>query len=117
MPQTPNPSYDRPNRLKAREDSVIRWGELLEKFRSVQDRAKRTNRPQSQMGTLQPPPQTPVESTKDKAPAPEASRGPSRPLSAADGAVRNPGPAHKAKSSLGNFSRLTSSVGAKKAKK
>jgi vacuole morphology and inheritance protein 14 len=39
---TPAPSnYDRPNRLKGREDGIIRWGELLEKFRSVQDRARR----------------------------------------------------------------------------
>lgn len=34
-------SYDRPNRLKGREDGNIRWVELLEKFRSVQDRARR----------------------------------------------------------------------------
>ena len=38
-------NYDRSNRLKGREDSVIRWNELLEKFRSVQDRARRAQRP------------------------------------------------------------------------
>ncbi|TPX09601.1 uncharacterized protein E0L32_009202 [Thyridium curvatum] len=37
-------SYDRPTRLKGREDSIIRWNELLEKFRSVQDRARRAQR-------------------------------------------------------------------------
>lgn len=37
-------SFDRPNRLKGREDGMIRWGELLEKFRSVQDRARRAQR-------------------------------------------------------------------------
>ncbi|PHH79421.1 hypothetical protein CDD80_4874 [Ophiocordyceps camponoti-rufipedis] len=36
------PNYDRPSRLKGREDGNIRWVELLEKFRSVQDRTKRT---------------------------------------------------------------------------
>ncbi|KAI0012409.1 vacuole morphology and inheritance protein [Xylariaceae sp. FL0662B] len=34
-------SYDRPNRLgKGRDDGIIRWDQLLEKFRSVQDRAR-----------------------------------------------------------------------------
>ncbi|KAG5950859.1 hypothetical protein E4U53_004292 [Claviceps sorghi] len=37
-------SYDRPNRLKGREDSGIKWFELLEKFRSVQERARRVQR-------------------------------------------------------------------------
>ncbi|KAK4146613.1 vacuolar protein 14 C-terminal Fig4p binding-domain-containing protein [Dichotomopilus funicola] len=42
---TPNASsFDRPNRLKGREEGIIRWGELLEKFRSVQDRARRSRR-------------------------------------------------------------------------
>jgi vacuole morphology and inheritance protein 14 len=37
-------SFDRPNRLKGREDGIIRWTELLEKFRSVQERARRAQR-------------------------------------------------------------------------
>ncbi|CAG9991343.1 unnamed protein product [Clonostachys byssicola] len=41
---TSNSNYDRPNRLKGREDSGIRWVELLEKFRSVQERARRAQR-------------------------------------------------------------------------
>ncbi|KAK0387113.1 hypothetical protein NLU13_5426 [Sarocladium strictum] len=43
---TPSTSsnYDRPNRLKGREDGNIRWVELLEKFRSVQERARRAQR-------------------------------------------------------------------------
>ncbi|KAB5542636.1 vacuolar protein 14 C-terminal Fig4p binding-domain-containing protein [Coniochaeta sp. 2T2.1] len=43
---TPGSStYDRPNRLKGgREDGIIRWNELLEKFRSVQERARRAQR-------------------------------------------------------------------------
>lgn len=39
------PSFDRPNRLtKGREEGIIRWAELLEKFRSVQERARRAQR-------------------------------------------------------------------------
>ena len=38
-------SFDRPNRLKSREDGIIRWNELLEKFRSVQERQRRSQRP------------------------------------------------------------------------
>jgi len=38
-------SFDRPNRLKGREDGIIRWTELLEKFRTVQERARRLQRP------------------------------------------------------------------------
>ncbi|KAL2024785.1 hypothetical protein VTK56DRAFT_5606 [Thermocarpiscus australiensis] len=38
------PTFDRPNRLKGREEGIIRWGELLEKFRTVQERARRLQR-------------------------------------------------------------------------
>ena len=42
---TPSSSnYDRPNRLKGREEGPIRWDQLLEKFRSVQDKARRAQR-------------------------------------------------------------------------
>lgn len=38
-------SFERPNRLKAREEmGGIRWTELLEKFRTVQERARRQSR-------------------------------------------------------------------------
>lgn len=43
-PATSSSGYDRPNRLKGREEGGIRWVELLEKFRAVQDRAKRIHR-------------------------------------------------------------------------
>jgi vacuole morphology and inheritance protein 14 len=42
--QAGSSNFERPNRLKGREDGIIRWGELLEKFRSVQERARRANR-------------------------------------------------------------------------
>lgn len=38
-------SYDRSSRLKGRDEGSIRWNELLEKFRSVQDRSRRAQRP------------------------------------------------------------------------
>ncbi|KAK3313902.1 vacuolar protein 14 C-terminal Fig4p binding-domain-containing protein [Apodospora peruviana] len=42
---TPSAStFDRPNRLKGREEGIIRWNELLEKFRMVQERARRLQR-------------------------------------------------------------------------
>ncbi|KAF4957273.1 hypothetical protein FGADI_3177 [Fusarium gaditjirri] len=43
-PTTSSSNFDRPNRLKSREDGNIRWVELLEKFRSVQERARRAQR-------------------------------------------------------------------------
>jgi vacuole morphology and inheritance protein 14 len=44
----PTPAYERPNRLKGREESHIKWSELLDKFRSVQERARRRMQPQQQ---------------------------------------------------------------------
>ncbi|CAI4214594.1 unnamed protein product [Parascedosporium putredinis] len=41
-------SYDRPPRLKGREEGIIRWSELLEKFRTVQERARRAQRHMSE---------------------------------------------------------------------
>ncbi|KFY32301.1 hypothetical protein V493_00332 [Pseudogymnoascus sp. VKM F-4281 (FW-2241)] len=40
---TTQSTYDRPNRLKGR-DEGIRWGELLDKFRSVQEKSRRAQR-------------------------------------------------------------------------
>ena len=45
-PANSGPSnFDRSSRLKGRDEGGIRWNELLEKFRSVQDRARRAQRP------------------------------------------------------------------------
>lgn len=38
-------NYDRPNRLKGRDEAGIRWVELLDKFKSVQEKARRSLRP------------------------------------------------------------------------
>ncbi|KAL2268130.1 hypothetical protein VTJ83DRAFT_2976 [Remersonia thermophila] len=45
-------SFDRPARLKGREEGIIRWNELLEKFRSVQERARRLQHPGGGAGDL-----------------------------------------------------------------
>lgn len=52
---TPGPTTsfsDRPNRLKSRDDASIRWNELLEKFRSTQERVRRTQQRQSMPNML-----------------------------------------------------------------
>ncbi|KAI1007204.1 hypothetical protein K3495_g1013 [Podosphaera aphanis] len=41
---TGSSTFERSSRLKGREDSGIKWHDLLEKFKSVQDRAKRLQR-------------------------------------------------------------------------
>lgn len=42
---TPAAEYNRPNRLKGREENSIRWTDLFEKFRAVQEKARRAQRP------------------------------------------------------------------------
>lgn len=45
-PANAGPSnFDRSSRLKGRDEQGIRWNELLEKFKSVQERARRSQRP------------------------------------------------------------------------
>lgn len=43
-PATPSATFDRPNRLKAREESIIKWADLLDKFKTVQEKARRGQR-------------------------------------------------------------------------
>ena len=114
-PPTPTTAFDRPNRLKVREEGAIKWVELLEKFKSVQERARRANRQHNPAHDGPSAPNGNVEPSKEKAP-PDAPKQFLRP-SSAEGISRPQAPGHKAKSSLGNFSRLTSSVGVKKGKK
>lgn len=39
------PAFDRASRLKGRDEGGIRWNDLLEKFKNVQERARRAQRP------------------------------------------------------------------------
>lgn len=112
------PAFDRPNRLKAKEDGAIKWVELLEKFKSVQEKARRAHRLQNQVEDGTPSNTAAIEASKEKV-LPGMPKPPLRPPSAA-GTTQRPvpnGPLHKPKSSLGNFSRLTGGVGARKGKK
>ena len=126
---TTSTSFDRPNRLKPREEGAIKWNELLEKFKSVQEKAKRANRMQGagEEGTftMMAPGSAGREIGAQKAlpEVPKQSVG-GRPTSA-DSAQR-PGPApvptptapvHKPKSSLGHLGRFAGNVAGRKGKK
>jgi len=118
-PPTPTAAFDRPNRLKAREEGTIRWGDLLEKFKSVQEKARRLQRSQNRIDDGTPAPRPALDTDKEKA-LPDAPKQTLRPSSAGSATQRAPtpgGPLHKPKSSLGNFGRLTGGVGRQKAKK
>ncbi|KAF4552453.1 putative vacuole morphology and inheritance protein 14 [Elsinoe fawcettii] len=123
----PGSFADRPNRLKSREDPGIRWTELLEKFRSTQERARRAHQRatmpglSSSLGLLGPEDEirqngrsTPV--SRNAAPMPSSGPpGGLRPGSAAS--LHRPPPApvqappgaghQKSKSGLSQFSRFT----------
>lgn len=118
-PPTPTAAFDRPNRLKAREEGIIRWTELLEKFKSVQEKAKRLQRSQNRLDDGTPAQQPLPDTDKEKA-LPDVPKHGLRPASAGSTTQRAPtpsGPLHKPKSSLGNFGRLTGGVGKQKGKK
>lgn len=117
-PPTPAAAFDRPNRLKAREEGGIKWAELLEKFKAVQEKARRAHKlDQVEDGT--PSTKGANDANKEKA-LPEVPKQSLRPASAGSTAQRPPppsAPTHKPKSSLGNFGRLTGGVGGRKGKK
>lgn len=132
-PVTTNSTFDRPNRLKSREESVIKWGELLEKFKSVQEKARRAQGMATRLheGRNDAPPRAADQDSKQAALAAEPLRRdkalPEVPKQAArptpDGHVNaRPAPAptgplggvaqgHKSKSSLGHLGRLAAGVG------
>ncbi|KAI4207942.1 MAG: hypothetical protein LQ346_000279 [Caloplaca aetnensis] len=120
-PPTPTAAFDRPNRLKGREEGVIRWVELLDKFKAVQERARRAKLSQSQVDDTASAPAAESDGSKDKGfLLPDGQKPGLRPLSAGSGVQRPPpptGPLHKPKSSLGNLGRFTSGVGGRKGKK
>ena len=51
-------TFERPNRIKTRDEGGVRWVELLEKFRTMQERARRPGRPglAGGEGGMMPPP-------------------------------------------------------------
>lgn len=108
---TPSGSnFGGPNRLKGREDGIIRWNELLEKFRSVQERARRAQRrggdndEPSSLGLSE------LRLSEDKS-AKESKAGPPVPLKDPPA----PAPAPAKRSGLGRqFGRLGGAVGRSK---
>ncbi|POS72951.1 vacuole morphology and inheritance protein [Diaporthe helianthi] len=105
-------SFDRPNRLKGREEGIIRWAELLEKFRSVQERARRAQRlggdrddqPTLGVGDLR------ILDAAEMAPPKTVVGRAGPPVPVKDSPVPTP-PAAKPKSGLGRqFGRLGASV-------
>ena len=116
-PSTPTTNFDRPTRLKpSREEGPPKWGDLLDTFKAVQEKARRASRSQTEVEETTPTPSVSIEQGKDKALSEALKQGP-RPSSAGAGASRPPapsGPLHKPKSSLGHLGRLTGSRRAKK---
>ncbi|GAB7355443.1 hypothetical protein MBLNU459_g5950t1 [Dothideomycetes sp. NU459] len=122
-PTTPSVStFDRPNRLKSREDPGIKWNELLEKFRVTQEKARRAQQRPSPPSGLPNGLAWADQDEEESAPrehttktAPTARVVGLRPSSAASIGrpqsipVPQQGSAHqKAKSSLSNLGRFTS---------
>jgi len=101
--------------LKAREDGGIRWSELLEKFKNVQDKAKRAKGLHGQIDDQPTALNGMLEQSKEKS-LQDSSKYPGRPLGAEGSAPRSLVPQHKPKSSLGNFSRLARGVAGQKKK-
>ncbi|EAS36369.2 vacuole morphology and inheritance protein 14 [Coccidioides immitis RS] len=116
-------SYERPTGRLKREESVIRWVDLLDKFKIVQERSRRSRGlgqrefesekyPSSMAVGLASAALADSNSGREKN---EASGGGAGARSGETGAPQK-GTGHKARSSLGNFGRL-SSIGQRKLKK
>ncbi|KAF1984426.1 vacuole morphology and inheritance protein [Aulographum hederae CBS 113979] len=117
-PATPASSgFERSNRLKAREDGGIRWVELLEKFKAVQEKARRSQRGVS----LDDDDASAVVPKENRAVADVAGNERNTRPNSAQGTNRPPPqPASsgtKAKSSLSNLGRFAGGVGGRKSKK
>ena len=117
-PPTPGATFDRPNRLKPREEAGIRWTELLDKFKSVQEKARRARRLENQAenGRFA---NADGAQIKDKT-LPDVPKQALRPSSAESASPRPgplSGPLHKPKSSLGNLGRFAGGVAGRKGKK
>jgi len=112
---TSSSSYDRPNRLKGRDEGGIRWTELLEKFRSVQEKARRSQRHGAEFedgpGLADIKTGDETRAMKDftrPGPAPPIKDAPPTPV------VAQP---HKSKTSLGKFGRLGGAVSGSRPKR
>ncbi|TKA73665.1 hypothetical protein B0A49_04457 [Cryomyces minteri] len=122
-PSTPGvSSFERgPNRLKARDEGGIKWNELLEKFKTTQERARRAQRAPVFGDDLQPTQEKEKKPAAEQLASKEIQSKLQRPGSAGSATRAPPAavqPGHaKAKSSLSNLGRFTGGVGARKAKR
>ncbi|KAL6707799.1 hypothetical protein ACN47E_003699 [Coniothyrium glycines] len=114
-------NFERPGRLKAREEGPVKWVELLDRFKTTQEKARRS---QSHANMGEDPPDTVRE--KEKAgppPVPPKNVG-GRPGSPASmmrpppiPAPQIPAPGHKPRSSLSNLGRFAGGVAGRNKKK
>lgn len=124
-PQGPSASgFERPNRLKAREEGSVKWAELLDRFKATQEKARRTQQ-HATMGEDVPVGLETVQEKETKGPPAVPPKNPGlRPNSPA-GAMRppvTPGAAnvaqgHKPRSSLSNLGRFAGGVAGRNKKK
>jgi vacuole morphology and inheritance protein 14 len=112
-------SFERPNRLKTREEGGVRWVELLDKFKNTQERARKNARLAS-LGEDVGVGISPVEKEKS---APEMPPKPNRlPGPAAPNGRPLPSPSgqqamgHKARGSLSSLGRFAGGVAGRKKK-
>lgn len=115
----PVSSFERPNRLKAREEGGVKWIDLLDKFKTTQEKARKSQRLASMGEDVGP---SPVQE-KGPAEAPPRSAGLGRGPPPAAGLNRQPPgvagqqpPGHRARSSLTNLGRLAGGVAGRRKK-
>jgi vacuole morphology and inheritance protein 14 len=105
--------FERPNRLKAREDGGVKWVELLDKFKTMQERARRSQRMASLGDDFTASPIQEKEKLPDVPPKNVGLR--SAPVTSASRALSTQqAQGHKPKSSLTNFGRFSGVAGRKK---
>lgn len=103
-PSNAGPSnFDRSSRLKGRDEGGIRWNELLEKFRSVQERARRSQQPG---GNFDDGLDVRAGESLDSRAFKDLAHLPGPPLPVKDTPAAPAAQAHKSKNSLGKFGRL-----------
>ncbi|KAH6643895.1 vacuolar protein 14 C-terminal Fig4p binding-domain-containing protein [Boeremia exigua] len=124
-PQGPSASgFERPNRLKAREEGSVKWNELLDRFKATQEKARRTAS-HATMGEDMP---TGLDTVQEKesrippaVPPKHAGLRPNSPAGATrppvTQAAANAAQGHKPRSSLSNLGRFAGGVAGRNKKK
>jgi len=124
-PQGPSASgFERPNRLKAREEGSVKWTELLDRFKGTQEKARRTQQ-HATFGGESPSGLDTVQEKETKGPPPvppkNAALRPNSPAAAmrtpATNAAANAAQGHKPRSSLSNLGRFAGGVAGRNRKK